>query len=94
MMALNLEHVHGVTMILIHSYCKCKDIAMHPSCSDACLFYSLSSATLVTNLMIGHERGKKDGIVTTKFRTYPWPCDIFVAFTHVVNISFSKKWFH
>jgi hypothetical protein len=119
-MALNLEHVHGVTMILIHSYCKCNDIAMHPSCSDACLFYSLSmlkriwiklklcsgrvsiicstgcthSATLVTNLMIGHERGKKAGIVTTKFRTYPWPCDIFVAFNHVVNISFSKKWFH
>jgi hypothetical protein len=116
---INLEHVHGVTMILIHSYCKYKDIAMHPS-SDVCLFYLLSmlkriwiklklcsgrvsiicstgcthSATLVTNLMIGHERGKKDGIETKKFRIYPWSCDIFVAFIHVVNVSFSKKWFH
>ena len=59
-------------------------------CSTGCTH----SATLVTNLMIGHERGKKDGIVTKKCRIYPWSCDIFVAFTHVVNVSFSKKWFH
>ena len=59
-------------------------------CSTGCTH----SATLVTNLMIGHERGKKNGIETKKFRIYPWSCDIFVAFTHVVNVSFSKKWFH